>query len=399
MPASTERPLYREGPLCLQHCRRADLIVRHRRRGRLVLLGDVGDEGLGRQDHRGDRGGILQGALGRFGRIDDAGLDHVDVLAPHDVETEVLVLLLGLLAANGLEHDGAVLPGVFRDLAQRDFQRAPDDRHADGLIVELQLEVLQRFHGVDQRHTAAGDDAFLDRRPRRRQGVFDAVLLLFELGLGGGADADDGYPARQLGQALLQLLLVVVAGRLVDLDLDLFDAPLDLGGVAGAFDDRRVILGGDDLAGLAQVVDRHRFELAPEFLGDDRAAGQDGDILEHGLAPVAEPGGLDRHDVEHAAQFVEHQGGQGLAVDVLGDDDQLALADLDQLLQDRDDVGGGRDLLVVDQQVGFLDARFHVLGIGDEVGRDVAAVELHPFDVLGLELEPLPLFHFYYALL
>ena len=93
--------------------------------------------------------------------------------------------------------------------------------------------------------------------------------------------------------------------------------------------------------------------------------------------------------VEHAAQLVEHQRGQGLAVDVLGDDQQLALADLDQLLQDRDDVGGGRDLLVVDQDVRLLDLGFHVLGIGDEVGRDVAAVELHAFDVLGLELQAL----------
>ena len=36
---------------------------------------------------------------------------------------------------------------------------------------------------------------------------------------------------------------------------------------------------------------------------------------------------------------------------------------------------------------------FHVLGVGDEVGRDVAAVELHTFDVLGLEFQALGFFN------
>jgi hypothetical protein len=34
-----------------------------------------------------------------------------------------------------------------------------------------------------------------------------------------------------------------------------------------------------------------------------------------------------------------------------------------------------------------LDHGFHVLGIGDEVGRNVTAVELHTFDIFGLEFE------------
>jgi hypothetical protein len=46
--------------------------------------------------------------------------------------------------------------------------------------------------------------------------------------------------------------------------------------------------------------------------------------------------------------------------------------------------------LSVDQDVGFSDG-FHRLGVGDEVGRDVAAVELHTLDVLGLELQALGL--------
>ena len=96
--------------------------------------------------------------------------------------------------------------------------------------------------------------------------------------------------------------------------------------------------------------------------------------------------------VEHAAQLVQHQGGQRFAVHILGDDDDLAAAQLDQLLQERDDVGGGGDLLVGDQDVRVVELSFHRLGVGDEVGADVATIELHTLDVLGLELQALGLF-------
>jgi hypothetical protein len=100
-----------------------------------------------------------------------------------------------------------------------------------------------------------------------------------------------------------------------------------------AADDGGVVFGDDDFLGAAQVRDGGAFQLAAGLFGDHGAAGQDGDVLQHGLAAVAKAGGLDGEHVQHAAQLVQHQGGQGFAVDVLGDDDQLALADLDQLLE------------------------------------------------------------------
>jgi hypothetical protein len=54
------------------------------------------------------------------------------------------------------------------------------------------------------------------------------------------------------------------------------------------------------------------------------AAGEDGDVLEHGLATIAEAGGLDGAHLQGAAQLVDDQRGQGLAFDVLGDDQQRA---------------------------------------------------------------------------
>ena len=114
------------------------------------------------------------------------------------------------------------------------------------------------FAGLDQRHATTGDDALLDGRLRVADGVLDAVLALLELDLGGRADLDDRDAAGQLGQALLQLLAVVVGVALLDLGADLVDPAGDLVGVAGTLDDGGLVLGDDDLAGLAEQVEAGR---------------------------------------------------------------------------------------------------------------------------------------------
>ena len=45
-----------------------------------------------------------------------------------------------------------------------------------------------------------------------------------------------------------------------------------------------------------------------------------------------------------------------------------------------------RELLLVEQDVGILELGHHLVGVGDEVGREIAAVELHAFDDLELGL-------------
>ena len=51
-----------------------------------------------------------------------------------------------------------------------------------------------------------------------------------------------------------------------------------------------------------------------------------GDVAQHRLAAIAEAGGLHRTDVEHAAELVDDQRGQGFALDVFGDDQQRLAA-------------------------------------------------------------------------
>ena len=58
----------------------------------------------------------------------------------------------------------------------------------------------------------------------------------------------------------------------------------------------------------------------PEIFADRGAAGQDGDILQHRLAAIAEARGLHRRDFEAAAQLVDDERGERLALDVFGDD-------------------------------------------------------------------------------
>ena len=121
---------------------------------------------------------------------------------------------------------------------------------------------------AQQRDAAAGDDALLDRRAGRVHRVLDARLLLLHLGLGRRADLDDRDAADELRQPLLQLLAVVVGGGLLDLRADLLDAALDAPSLAGALDDRRVVLVDGDLLGPAEVLELDVLELDAEVLGD-----------------------------------------------------------------------------------------------------------------------------------
>ena len=161
--------------------------------------------------------------------------------------------------------------------------------------------------------------------------------------------------------------------------------------LAGAVHDRRVVLVDRDLLAGPQVLERDILQLDPQILRDHLAAGEDGDILQHRLAPIAEARRLDRGALERPADLVDDERGQGLAFDVLGDDQERP-AHLGDLLEEGHHVLHGADLLFVEQDVGVFEVDFHLVGIGDEVGGDVPPVELHPLDDLQGGLHPLGLF-------
>ena len=222
--------------------------------------------------------------------------------------------------------------------------------------------------------------------------VFHAGFLFLHFGFGRGADFDYGYATDQLRQPLLQLLAVVVAGGLVDLAANFLHAAFDLAVLALALDDGRVVLVDGDFLGLAEIGHLDVLKLDAEVFGDGFAAGQDCDVLQHGLATVAESRGLHGRHVQRAAQLVDHQGRQRFAFHVFSDDHERTAA-LCDLLEQREQVFHRRDLLLVNQDVGVFLHRLHALRISHEVRGQVAAVELHAFDHFQLGFHRLRFFH------
>jgi len=220
--------------------------------------------------------------------------------------------------------------------------------------------------------------------------VVDAVLALLQLHLAGRTHLDDRDAAGELGQALLELLPVVVAGRLLDLPADRLDAAVDLLLLACTADDRGVLLLDGDALGLAEIVDRHVLELDAQLLAHDLPAREDGHVLEHLLAAVAETGGLDGTDLERATELVDDERRERLALDVLRDDEQRLLVARNRL-EDRHQVLHGRDLLLAEEQVTVVELGVHLLRVRHEVRRQVTSVELHPLDDVQLGGETLRL--------
>jgi hypothetical protein len=81
---------------------------------------------------------------------------------------------------------------------------------------------------------------------------------------------------------------------------------------------------------------------------------------------------------------------QGFAIDVLGDDHQR-LALLHHRFEQGHEILDAADFLFEDQHVAILQDALHGLGVGHEVRRQIAPVELHAFDPLDLGRQAFPL--------
>src|SRR5690606_5160711 len=137
--------------------------------------------------------------------------------------------------------------------------------------------------------------------------------------------------------------------------------------------------GQDYTLGVAQVLQTGAFQAQADFFADHGTAGEDGDVLQHGLATITEARRLDGGDLDDATHVVDHQGGQGFAFHVLGDDQQRTTG-LGHGFQHRQQFADVGDLLVDQQQQRVVQLGHHGVRLVDEVGRQVATVELHAFD-------------------
>src|SRR5579885_365583 len=289
------------------------------------------------------------------------------------------------------------MAGVLRDPSRGLLDRLADDIDAEPFAV-AGAQAVERRCRPNQGHAAAGHDAFLDRGARGVKRILDPGLLLLHLDFGRGADSNHGNAAHQLRKPLLQLLAVVVGGGFLDLRADLLDARLNVGLLAGSVDNRGVVLVHHDPLGAPKILQGDVLEFDPKFLGDAAAAGQDRDILEYRLAAIAEARSLDRDALQRAADLVDHQRRQRLALDILRNQQQR-LSGLGDTFQNGKKILHRGDLLLMDEDVNVFELYLHPLGIGHEVGRQVSAVKLHSLDHFELSLESLGLFDGDHALL
>src|SRR5690606_20210082 len=134
------------------------------------------------------------------------------------------------------------------------------------------------------------------------------------------------------------------------------------------------------------------------FFSDNLATGQDSDVFQHGLAAIAKARSLHSHNLQNAADGVDHQRCQGFAFDVFCNDQQRT-ASLGHLLQSRQQVTDVADLLVKQQHEGVVQNSRLLFWVVDEVRRQVATVELHAFNDIQLVVQALAFFHSDHAFL
>ena len=91
-------------------------------------------------------------------------------------------------------------------------------------------------------------------------------------------------------------------------------------------------------------------------------------------------------------ESVDDEGRKRFSFDVLGDDDERLFA-LIRHLEDGNEGGDVGDLLFGEEDQGVLVLDLGAFGLVDEVGGDVAAVELHSLDHFDLVVQSLPVFH------
>ncbi len=89
--------------------------------------------------------------------------------------------------------------------------------------------------------------------------------------------------------------------------------------------------------------------------------------------------GFDSAHIEGAADLVHHEGCEGFAFDLFSDNEE-GLAALGDGLQQREHFLQVADLLFVDENVSVFENDFLALGVGYEIGGQVALVELHAFN-------------------
>ena len=257
------------------------------------------------------------------------------------------------------------------------------------MVFVRSFELLERLGGPQVRHSTTGHHAFFDRSPRGVERILHAGFLLLHLDLGRCAHLDDRHPAGELGDATLEFFPIVVRLGVFSLLAQRLNARADVGGFAGAVDHRRALFLDHHLLGLAEIRERCFLKREANLVRDHLTTGQDGDVLEHGLASIAEFRRLDRRGLEDALEIIDDERRERFALDLFRDDEQR-FAGFRHGFEQRQQLAQSCDLLLVQQEQRLFQLCHLNLRLVDEIGRQVAAIKLHAFHRLELILKTRP---------
>ncbi len=190
---------------------------------------------------------------------------------------------------------------------------------------------------------------------------------------------DHGDAAEETGKPLPQLIAIVIGRRLLDPAPDLAGAGGEGGGIAAAAADGGRVLVDDRARRLTEIPETGVLEAASGLGAHHLAAGEDREIREQGFLAIAEAGRLDRRRLERAPELVDDEDGEGLPFHVFGDDEERAPQPR-HLIEEGQELPEAREPAIVEEEERPLERHLHALGIGDEVRREIPAVELHSLD-------------------
>ncbi len=170
------------------------------------------------------------------------------------------------------------------------------------------------------------------------------------------------------------------------------DAAVDSFAVTIAAHNSGVVFIDTNLTGATQHVQSDIFQFNTQFVGNNIAAGQGSDILQHSFLAVAKARSLNSHAGECATQFVNNQSSSGFALNVVSDNQQLT-ASLHNFFQNRQQFLHGSNFLLNQQNEWVVQNSFHFIGISYHVGADIAAVKLHAFNHIAGGFKGLAVFN------
>ncbi|EEQ36496.1 heat shock protein 60, mitochondrial precursor [Clavispora lusitaniae ATCC 42720] len=352
-----------------------------------LWIWDIHNGTLGGGQQGSHTSSVHQSVLDNLEWINNTSSNHVGELSLGRVVTLVEVWLVVDLAHN----HSSLLTGVFNDSLGWLGDGSLDDLNTQLLVKVfcLGLDVVQDSGGLDHGSTTTWQNTFSDSSSGGVESIVVSVLLFSNLNLRGTTNLNHSNTSRQLGQSLSQLLLFVFGGgNVLHGSSNSLTSALNVVLASFAVQDNSVLLGDGDGASGTQKVNSGVFWFDVQLLGEDGTTGEDGNITQSVLSVVTETWSLDSTNLNLTTQFVQDTSSKSLAVNVFSNDQQRSSGSVGQL-QRRQNVLDGGDLLLRQHDQWVLKLHLAVLGVGDEVRRDVTTVKLHTFGDFQLVFQSL----------